>query len=1221
MLAFQSNLKRPSIVFGAIVLAIAVFAAAKLAVDLSRLTENVAAIWIANGIPLAIILLRPRKELWVYVAAAAAGNFGMNLVNGDGLPIALAFTLCNAGEVAVAALLLRRFGADDILGSLRSVLLFLGVGCGAGPLLGATVGATIVARAFDAAFLPIWQTWWIADAAGILITTPALVALGRRDRGFRLTAAKGAEFAAIATCLLAATWFGFPSLVDYSLVSRVALVAVLPFMIWAAIRFGCGGAALANLLLAIGAAATVFTESRTGSRAAVLLDSLMSAQLRQITIAGTVLLLAVLVAERRWATLRLHGAINALREGLTITDASGRLTLVNQRMTDIYPDLADAMVPGRMLEDAVRIGAERGVFELEGDSPDAWVASQMRHYRAQDTDVELHLRDGRCLLVSECRTENGDTVTSRIDITHLKLQELALRAAEQRARDAEQILRDAIDSISEAFALFDAEDRLVLCNEKFRTMHRDLAPHIVPGISYEQVIRASAEAGYVKEAAGRIDEWVAERLARHRNPSGPFEHPASDGRWWLVDERRTAGGGIVGIRTDITRLKEQEWALRDSEARLERAQSVAKVGSWSWLLDEDRLEYWSDETIRIFGAPSRDGREGYDWYMDRVHPDDRAQLHALYQRAFAGPSGYGSEYRILRPDGEIVWVHEIGEIECGAAGHPRRYVGTIQDITERKHDEQTLRRLAAANRAERERAEAANRAKSDFLAVMSHEIRSPLNGIIGYTDLLLDSPLNAEQRERARVVRQCGTALVTVIDDILDFSKIEAGKLDLICDDFDLVEALDGIVAMTRASAANKGLQLNIAVGAGVSHILKGDEHRLRQILLNLVSNAVKFTETGGIDIDVEQVAETPERTMLRFAVRDTGIGIPLDAQPRLFDAFYQVEGTYKRRAGGTGLGLAICSRLVALMDGKIGVDSMPGIGSRFWFTAGFGRSRLQAPRAEPVPPAPESSAPARILLVDDLEVNRDIAAALLAQAGHSVAFAADGASAVAAVAAHDYDLVLMDVQMPVMDGYEATGRIRSLPGAKGQIPILAMTAYATRQDIERCTLAGMNGHIAKPIDRRTLLAAVKSRALSRASMADAAPREDLPELLSVTVLDELEAGIGRDEVIRLATSVLARLDAAMEQFRRDAADQRFDRIGALAHKLISASGYLGLMRLSRQFGRLQDMAAEAGEGQPIDLLPEFDRIRDALAASVPLLLDRLPECASGDDGVRRRYG
>jgi integral membrane sensor domain MASE1 len=207
---------------GAPLLAVLVFAAAKLAVDLSRLTADVAAIWIANGIPLAVILLRPRTELWLYAAAAAVGNMAMNLVHGDALPVSLAFMLCNAGEVVLTALLLRRFGAEDILGSLRSVLLFLGLGCGLGPLVGAIAGAAMVAYAADAPFLPIWETWWIADAAGILTTTPALMAWARRDRRFRLTIARAVEFAAIAAVLLTAIWFGFLSLVDYSLPGRVA---------------------------------------------------------------------------------------------------------------------------------------------------------------------------------------------------------------------------------------------------------------------------------------------------------------------------------------------------------------------------------------------------------------------------------------------------------------------------------------------------------------------------------------------------------------------------------------------------------------------------------------------------------------------------------------------------------------------------------------------------------------------------------------------------------------------------------------------------------------------------------------------------------------------------------------------------------------------------------------------------------------------------------------
>ena len=232
-----------------------------------------------------------------------------------------------------------------------------------------------------------------------------------------------------------------------------------------------------------------------------------------------------------------------------------------------------------------------------------------------------------------------------------------------------------------------------------------------------------------------------------------------------------------------------------------------------------------------------------------------------------------------------------------------------------------------------------------------------------------------------------------------------------------------------------------------------------------------------------------------------------------------------------------------------------------------------------------------------------------LTQAGHSVDFARDGAEAVAAVSANGYDLVLMDVQMPVMDGYEATTRIRSLPAGKRAIPIFAMTAYATRQDIERCTLVGMSGHIAKPIDRRTLLGAIRSHAGRPATPAPSAADAEPLELLSMDVLEDLESGIGRDETARLAGSVIARLDAATDLFHRDAADGRFGRIGDLAHKLISATGYLGLLQLSALFGQLQDEAAQAAEGAPLDLMATLDRIVETKRASLPLLFERLPEC------------
>jgi CheY-like chemotaxis protein len=296
-------------------------------------------------------------------------------------------------------------------------------------------------------------------------------------------------------------------------------------------------------------------------------------------------------------------------------------------------------------------------------------------------------------------------------------------------------------------------------------------------------------------------------------------------------------------------------------------------------------------------------------------------------------------------------------------------------------------------------------------------------------------------------------------------------------------------------------------------------------------------------------------------------------------------------------------------MGGEIGVESLPGMGSRFWFTAELGRSEREVARSATGAGVADSGAPARILLVDDLDVNRDIAEALLTQAGHSVDMAADGAEAVAAVVNNDYDLVLMDIQMPVMDGFEATARIRSLPAPKRSIPIIAMTAYATRQDIQHCVLLGMNGHIAKPIERKTLLAAVKSRATGTAPAAQTAADIDACELLSTAVLNDLELGVGRQEVVRFATAIRTRVEVAVGQLRDDAIAGRFAEIETMAHKLLSATGCAGMKRLSAQFSRLQDLAARARAGDPVDVIEAIERTEEIANESIPLLLRQVPEC------------
>ncbi len=426
-------------------------------------------------------------------------------------------------------------------------------------------------------------------------------------------------------------------------------------------------------------------------------------------------------------------------------------------------------------------------------------------------------------------------------------------------------------------------------------------------------------------------------------------------------------------------------------------------------------------------------------------------------------SAHGDDEVLWRKDGTGFPV-EFWSRLLHRNGHVIGMVVTFVDVTVRKQAEEAMRNA-------KEAAEAGSRAKSEFLANMSHEIRTPLNGVIGMTELALGTDLTAEQRDYLNTVKLSSDALLSVINDILDFSKIEAGKSDLEVSDFDFRACLGAILKTFALRASEKALELSYEVEGDVPEMMQGDAHKLRQILVNLLGNAIKFTHAGQVVLRVNVDKVEDEKYMLHFTVSDTGVGLAADVQKLIFDPFTQADNSTTRNYGGTGLGLAISARLVRMMGGEIWVESEPGRGAQFHFTAQLAAtpSVADSGNAKATEPA---SAPAvgltpslRVLLAEDNAVNRKVVTRLLEKRGHHVLVTTNGKEALAALQRDRFDLVLMDVQMPIMDGFEATRRIRlSERGTAFHQRIIALTAHAMSGDRARCLEAGMDGYLTKPL-------------------------------------------------------------------------------------------------------------------------------------------------------------
>jgi len=626
---------------------------------------------------------------------------------------------------------------------------------------------------------------------------------------------------------------------------------------------------------------------------------------------------AAVMAERR-----LWDSINTIRDGFAVYDSGLKLVTANEAYLALFADAAAA--PGIAYADVLRGAAESGRIEIEG-GVEAWMAAMLERFEQDPIEPKvLKFASGVWVRMVDRRARDGDMVTLVLDIT----EQMRIWAA--------------LEAIPDGFVLFDRDDRLLTCNQRYRDLYPDSAPAMVPGATFEQILRYGLDHGQHADAKGREEDWLAERLAQHRAARGVHEQQLRDGRWLRVHDHPTPDGGRVGLRVDVTQAKEQQAALETARAA----------------------------------------------------------------------------------------------------------------------------------------AEAANRAKSAFLANMSHEIRTPMNGVVGMAELLCDTGLSDEQRLFAETIRSSGEALLVIINDILDYSKIEAERLTLHPEPFDLERTIHEVAMLLQPRARAKNINLMVDFDLFLPTRYVGDAGRLRQVLTNLMGNAVKFTEQGHVLVHVVGLDAEGGTQQLHITVEDTGIGIAPEHIEHIFGEFNQVESEANRKFEGTGLGLAITRRLIERMGGTIWVDSEPGQGSSFGF-------RLTLPVAEDPAPARVPISLRRVLVVDDQFINRTILERQLVAYGIEVTLCRSGAEALAALAQDaGFDLILTDHDMPEMDGLAFVLKARAA-GHATPVALLSSNPAAVRDGAGAEELAAI---LQKPLLRSDLYR--RLQALS----APAAPEPAAPE-------------------------------------------------------------------------------------------------------------------------------
>lgn len=937
------------------------------------------------------------------------------------------------------------------------------------------------------------------------------------------------------------------------------------------------------------------------------------------------------------------------RIGATIASLSqlnGRLADNEQRIRAIHNTVADGIITidHRGTVQSINAAALR-LFgydedEVVGRNVSVLMPDDVR--KEHDRSIESYLRTGNARIIGIGREVLGRRNGGSLFPLELAVNEMQIggelmftgvmrdlsdrKQAEQQVREANRLLSlaEEVGRLGHWYVDLDKET-VYWSPEVYRIHGRDPAtfrPDLDAAIEAYHPDDRTRVRQFVADAADRQGAFSAElRLLR---PDGELRHVQSIGRC-EVDEAGNVTG-IFGVVQDITERKHAEAVRRRAEANLRNA--IESITEGFVLFDEDDRLVMCNSVYRRFYPESMDlfvpGTPFEDIVRQSVRrgqfPEATGQEDAWIaarMRHHNDPKSTPLEQ--ILADGRVLLVSDRKTQE-GLT------VGIRTDITRLKRQEQDLREkhaeltkvivdlnasrgqleqqakdlstLASELAGARQAAEAASMAKSRFLAMMSHELRTPLTGIMGTIELLLDADLEQEQSDLVRLLGKSANSLLGLLNDVLDFSKIEAGELHLESVEFRVADVVSDVVELFSTTASRKGVSLRSTLAIDRSLSVLGDPTRLRQVLFNLVGNALKFTQKGHVEIRVLPAERSGEGLTLSFEVEDTGIGIAPDVQARLFTAFGQADPSTNRRYGGTGLGLVICKRLVEAMGGGIGLRSEVGAGSVFRFHVGLAPGGASAlPDADPAAAVRKAGrpdravAPCRLLLAEDNETNRVLTATLLRRHGHTVVEAGDGVEAVQAAQHEDFDLILMDMQMPEMDGPEATRRIRALPPPAGTTPIIALTADALPEHRQGYLTAGLNAILTKPVDWQklsdTILAfaapgngtAAPSAPESKANGRPTAAADRMGAVFDESRLQALRTAVGDEALLHeMLRRIPAEAEACLTTIRDRIADDDLEGARRSAHRLKGVAANLGAIRIERLAQQIERRIASPPE-------------------------------------------